>query len=193
MRAIAEAFICESMLHEDGANTGTNLARFKEYAHAMLADPGTNAALVWDRVGHWAQTDKDWIEAEAAFRHAFDLEPSRYAYCLGVALNHLNRFDDALAVLSPAADAADADSVVWFQTAFAKERLGDIAGAADGYRRAIALEPGYALAHFNLGGVLWNDGNMHAAVSAWSEAIERFPDHEHAAKLRRDLPDIFGA
>jgi tetratricopeptide (TPR) repeat protein len=127
-----------------------------------------------------------------AFRHAFDLKPNRYAYCLGVALNHLNRFHDALAVLSPATAAPHADSLVWFQSAFAKERLGDVHGAAEGYRRAIALEPGYALAHFNLGGVLWNGGNAVDAIAAWSEALSRFPQHELSDKLRRDFREFHG-
>jgi tetratricopeptide (TPR) repeat protein len=189
--AITEVFACEWLLHEDGIDTKTGFDRFKGYAETILAVPGANAALIWDRVGHWAQTDHDWQQAEAAFRNAFDLEPNHYAYCLGVALNHLDRFEDALAVLSPATELADADSLVWFQTAFANERIGDVRGAAEGYRRAIALEPGYALAHFNLGGVLWNDGQEDEAGLVWREAIVRFPEHELAAKLEKDLAHVF--
>jgi tetratricopeptide (TPR) repeat protein len=189
---LSEAFTCEWALHERDGDRRIGFAEFKAHAEPLLAFPGVDAALVWDRVGHWAQTDDNWTEAESAFRRAFELRPDQYAYCLAVALNHLDRWDDTLSVLSPVAMSPNADSLVWFQLAFAQDRAGNPRGAVDGYRRAIELEPGYALAHFNLGGVLWNEGNLQDAISAWREAVARFPEHEFAAKLRRDLPQLFG-
>jgi tetratricopeptide (TPR) repeat protein len=192
-RALSEAFTCEGLLHERGGDPHIDFSQFKAHAEKLLTFPDVDAGLIWDRVGHWAQRDDDWTAAERAFRHAFEAEPNRYAYCLGVALNHLDRWEDALAVLLPATETSDADSVVWFQTAFAQDRVGNTPAAVDAYRRAIELEPGYALAHFNLGGVLWNARRPKEAFSVWSEAVARFPEHELAAKLRRDFSEIFGA
>ena len=192
-RGLSEAFTCEGLLHERGGDARIDFAQFKTHAEKLLTFPDADVGLIWDRVGHWAQKDDNWTEAEIAFRHAFEVNPNRYAYCLGVALNHLGRYDDALAVLLPATEAPDADSLVWFQTAFAHDRVGDTEAAVDGYLNAIELEPGYALAHFNLGGVLWNAQMHWEALSAWGEAVERFPEHELTAKLRKDFPGAFGA
>ena len=47
---------------------------------------GEPAALLWDRLGHWAQEEKNWEEAERCFRIAYDLAGGHYGYCLGTAL-----------------------------------------------------------------------------------------------------------
>lgn len=192
LTALAEEFGTASALHERGVKTSINIERFRSMAISLLRHDDIDAALVWDRVGHWAQRGKQWIEAEAAFRLAFGLNPARYAYCLGVALNHLDRHRDALEVMLPETTRSDADSLVWFQVAFAEERVGDLRLAVEGYERAIAIEPEYALAHFNLGGVLRNKGDYARAIAVWVEAIHRFPDHNLAKKLQRDLPRLFG-
>jgi hypothetical protein len=49
----------------------------------------------------------------------------------------------------------------------------------------------YDLAMFNLGGVYWNSGEKIEALRIWNAAIDRFPDHELAAKLQRDRPVFF--
>jgi len=64
---------------------------------------GADIAFIWDRIGHWAQYDEDWKEAEQAYRLAYELEPSKYGYCLGVALNFLDRKEEALLFLPPKA------------------------------------------------------------------------------------------
>jgi len=189
--ALAEEFWTAGILHQGGVNTGINLERFRSKALKLLGCEDIDAALVWDRVGHWAQREKNWVEAEAAFRLAFSLNPSRYAYCLGVALNHLDRHRDALDVMLPETLRPDADSLVWFQVAVAEEGVGDLRRAVEGYERAIAIEPEYALAHFNLGGVLHNSGDDERAIAVWGDAVRRFPNHDLAKKLRRDLPRYF--
>lgn len=50
------------------------------------------------------------------------------------------------------------------------------------------LDPDYALAMFNLGGVYWNDGDLIAAARVWRLAIQKFPDHALAAEVREMLP-----
>jgi hypothetical protein len=55
------------------------------------------------------------------------------------------------------------------------------------YQKAIALDPEYALAMFDLGGTYWNSGDFKQASRVWTAAIARFPDHELAAKVKRKL------
>ncbi|AGU47403.1 tetratricopeptide repeat-containing protein [Variovorax paradoxus B4] len=58
------------------------------------------------------------------------------------------------------------------------------------YLQSIALNPSRASAWFNMGGVHWNAGEPEEASRVWKAAVDRFPDHELAALLRRDLPSV---
>jgi len=59
-------------------------------------------------------------------------------------------------------------------------RRGDISGAIDHYRKAIQIDPGYALGHYNMGTVLHRRGDSAAAVAALREAIRLAPNHAGA-------------
>ena len=150
-----------------------------------------DAAHLWDRVGHWAQEDGGWDNAEVYYRKAFELEPYRYGYCLGTALNFLERFEEALPILKEQAEVHMPDAMSWAQLALAQEKLGKIEPSKESLRNAIELDPDYENAYFNLGGVLWNTGGRHEAIKVWSDALGRFPDHELSIKLRKDFPQLF--
>ena len=49
----------------------------------------------------------------------------------------------------------------------------------------------YGLALFSLGGIYWNHGPGEEALRIWSDAIERFPEHELADVLRRGFANYF--
>jgi tetratricopeptide (TPR) repeat protein len=149
---------------------------------------GEEAAYLWDRLGHWAQEDDNWEEAERCFRVAYDLVGGLYGYCLGTALNFLDRHKESLPILLFQATVIQPDDRSWYQVAVAYEKLGRARESTDAYQKAIALNPNYALAWFNMGGVHWNAGERQEASRVWKAAVERFPDHELAALLRRDLP-----
>ena len=70
----------------------------------------------------------------------------------------------------------------------AYEKLGQVPGSIDAYNHALALDPDYALAMFNLGGVYWNIGDQERALLMWRRAVEQFPDHELTARLRSEFP-----
>jgi tetratricopeptide (TPR) repeat protein len=65
--------------------------------------------------------------------------------------------------------------------------LGRKRESIDAYQKAITLNPNYDLAWFNMGGVHWNAGEWEEASRVWKAAVDRFPDHELAARLRRDF------
>lgn len=148
------------------------------------------AALLWDRLGHWAQDEDDWVQAEQCYRKAYDLDGGHYGYCLGTALNFLDRCEESLPLLLEQAQTLQPDDQSWFQVAIACERLDRTDESIAAYDKAIALNPDYGLAWFNLGGIYWNRGDWDLARTTWKTAVERFPDHELAAKLRSDLPMV---
>lgn len=148
------------------------------------------AADLWDRLGHSAQDEDKWEEAELCFRAAYDLAGGHYGYCLGTALNFLNRPEESLPILLLQSQEIQVDDMSWFQVAVAYEKLGQVRESISAYKSAIALNSDYELAWFNMGGVHWNAGEVEDAIGVWKAAIDKFPDHELTEQLRRDLPIV---
>ena len=167
-----------------GHDLGSTYAEFKEEFDLQIAhvDDG-DAALPWDRLGHWAQENDDWTEAEQCFRKAYNLEGGEYGFCLGCALNHLERYDESLLLLLEQARSIQPDAMSWFHVATAYIGLGRLAEAIDAYERALALDPDHALAMFDLGGTYWNLGDRERALEVWSEACKLFPEDENVGRI----------
>lgn len=185
-----ERLLCVYFIHANGGQTEYDYYGFKQAVADVVANGAPNPAFLWDRVGHWAQDEEDWSEAENCYRKAFDLSPTEYGYCLGTALNFLGRYEEALPILLPQAKKHQPDAMSWFQVAVASEGTGDIEGCINAYKRALQLDKDYDLAWFNLGGVYWNSQNMTDAKATWNEAIRRFPTHQQSLKLKRDFPNL---
>ncbi len=180
-------------LRAEGQNVGRTYAEFRDEFHRQIEyiDSKDESAFLWDRLGHWAQDERDWAEAERCFRKAYDLAGGHFGYCLGTALNFLGRFKESLPILREQAERIQPDAMSWFQLGVAYGDLGQSAQAIDAYEKALVLNPDYDLAMFNLGGAHWNKGEKIKALAIWTTAINRFPDHEFATKLRRDMPVVF--
>lgn len=187
-----ELLMTSFYLRGKGEDLGKSYSEFREEfdRHIVHVD-AEDAALPWDRLGHWAQDEGDWVEAERCYRKAYDLEGGHYGYCLGTALNFLGRYEDSLPMLLEQARVHQPDAMSWFQVASAYASLSRWAEAIDAYQRAVALDPDYALATFDLGGAHWNSGDVVSAAEVWAAAIERFPEHELSAKLKREYPSLF--
>ena len=175
-----------------GENIGKSYSEFREEFDRHIAHVGSeNAALPWDRLGHWAQDDEDWVEAERCFRKAYDLAGGEYGYCLAIALKSLERFEESVPLLLEQAEIVQPDAMSWFQLAAAYASLGRWREAIDGYQKALSLDPEYAVAMFDLGGAHWNSGDAATAAEVWAAAMERFPDDELSAKVRCDFSFLF--
>jgi tetratricopeptide (TPR) repeat protein len=187
-----ELLLAKLYLRLHGHDIGVSYGQFVEEFEARIGQAqADDAAHLWDRLGHWAQNEENWTEAERCFRKAYDLEGGHYGYCLGVALNCLGRWDESLPILISQAEEIQPDAMSWFQVAAACSHLGRISESIDAYRTAISLDENYALAWFNLAGVHWNSGDWEEASRLWKTAIEMFPEHELTSKLRNDLPFLF--
>ena len=178
-------------LRSEGQAPDMNYVAFKaEFEASIRHVQGEAVAHLWDRLGHWAQEDDNWEEAERCFRVAYNIAGGHYGYCLGTALNFLDRPDESLPILLPQAEKIQPNDMSWYQLAVAYEKLGCVRESVSAYQKAIELNPNYALAWFNMGGVHWNAGELEEASRVWRAAVDRFPDHELAALLRRDLPFV---
>jgi tetratricopeptide (TPR) repeat protein len=146
-----------------------------------------DGGLIPDRLGHVYMDSGELKQAESAFRLAADQDGPLFGYCLGVSLIKLERYADALPLVTAAAEKHQPDAMSWGNVAVCHDRLGDRKKAIECYERAIELEPDYAIGWFNLGGMHWNDDNVQSAVSVWREALARFPDHDLADSVRSRL------
>ena len=193
LKAIEERLKCLACAKMQGQLVTIGFSQFEAEVTAVIADDASlDAAHLWDRVGHWAQIDGDWQAAELYYRRAYNLDPKRYGYCLGTALNSLKRFDESLPILLAQANIHQPDAKSWFQVAIAREGIRDIDGGKEAFRRALDLDPEYAAAMFNLGGILWNSGNHDEALSIWTEALGRFPNDILATQLKEQFAPLFG-
>lgn len=187
-RVRAERLLASFYLRQEGDDIGSYAdfrAVFDQHIEQVDAE---NAALPWDRLGHWAQDEDNWEEAERCYRKAYELEGGHYGYCLGTALNFLGRYEESRPILAEQAEHLQPDAMSWFQLGVANGHTGRSAEAIAAYEKAIVLDPDYDVAMFNLGGVHWNEGDLVAASRVWRQAIERFPDHALAAEVRDRLP-----
>lgn len=183
-----ELLMSSFFLRGRGYDLGKTYAEFRDEFDRHIVHVGADdAALPLDRLGHWAQDEGDWAEAERCFRKAYDLEGGHYGYCLGTALNFLDRFDESLPILLEQAETFQPDAMSWFQVGVAYAHLGQPDKAIDALQRAVTLDSEYALAMFELGGAHWNSGNLAKATEVWSVACERFPEHKLVPEVRAFL------
>ncbi len=159
--------MCNWLLHEHGSVTDMTYEQFKNAVTELIDSDDDDPAFLWDRIGHWAQKENDWPEAEQCYRKAFAIQPERYGYCFGTALNFNKKFEEALPILVEQAEEHTPDALSWFQVAIAREGTGDRHAAIDAYKKAIEMDPDYDLAWFNLGGQYWNTGDKHMAAATW--------------------------
>jgi tetratricopeptide (TPR) repeat protein len=187
--ARSESLLARLFLRSNGQDIGVSFETFKtEFEGEIEKIPADSVAFLWDRLGHWAQNEENWEDAAYCFRKAYDLEGGDYGYCLGVSLNALERYEDSLPILLAQAEVHQPDARSWFQVARAYEHLNRIDECVEAYLKAVELEPDYALAWFNLGGVCWNNKRFEGAFLVWNAAIAKFPDHALAETLRTEGP-----
>jgi tetratricopeptide (TPR) repeat protein len=186
--AEAERFFCAWHVHSNEERSPMPFDEFQKLGQRLADSHTLEEAFVFDKIAHWAQDEGDSSTAEVWFRKAYKEAPDQYACCFGTILNRLARHQEALIVLLYHARRHKMDPVNWFQIAYAREKLGRIRSAINGYKKAIKYDANYDSAWFNLGGVLWNNGALPEAIAIWCQAINRFPEHEMTKHLTENLP-----
>lgn len=116
-------------------------------------------------------------QAAKAWQQAFEADPtSREAAArLGRLLWEAGDFDDARQRLEFAVT-AEAPHSAWFDLGLARQDCGDLSGAAEAFKLALARKPSDPQALFNLGSVLQQLGDMDGAIGAYRDAYALSPE-----------------
>lgn len=108
-----ELLLATLYLRAEGKDVRRTYAGFKAEFDRQIEhiEDKDQSAFLWDRLGHWAQDEADWAEAERCFRKAYDLAGGHYGYCLGTALNFLGRCEESLPILREQAERIQPDAM----------------------------------------------------------------------------------
>ena len=167
------------------------LASFKELIAAYAVEHVEDVSFLWDRAGHWAQDDGDWITALNCYQNACEKEPSQYGYCLAVSLINTEKYQEAISILDNPSLDHEIDGLYFNQLAFAKIQTGDLKGAIGNYRQSIEIEPDYHLPWFELAGCYCNDRQYQKARHYFEYAITNFPNETvHVGRAKMALEFI---
>lgn len=156
-----------------------------ELYRALALQPNYEDART--QLGQLFATQGNIDAAIIEFRKAIALRPTSPApySAMGVALVNAARYEEAVQVLSDAAERFPDNSRVYQQLGTAHQFLGNTEQAVANYRKALAIRPS-APAYSNLGAFLHSTGDFAGAVDAYQHAIEIRPN---SPATRRNLGD----
>lgn len=115
-------------------------------------------------------------QARAAWQAILDVVPSNAEAAARLGRLAWEDGEHALAAsLLERAVAQEAPAAIWFDLGLARQDLRDREGAADAYRKALALKPDYAEAALNLGTALQDNADLDGAMHAYATAYRLRP------------------
>jgi tetratricopeptide (TPR) repeat protein len=122
----------------------------------------------------------DPAKAIEHFRAALAIEPRHSAahYNFGVALDDLQRFDEALEHFERAAAIDPRNAGAWVRWGEALRRRGDAKGAAERFARALEMDPANAAALNNLATAALDDGDVDGAAALLERLAASHPELE---------------
>ncbi|MCK5200617.1 MAG: tetratricopeptide repeat protein, partial [Spirochaetales bacterium] len=91
-------------------------------------------------------------------------EDANFVLLYSKALIRLENYEDAAKLLSSASQTVSGNAGVFFSLGLGRNRLGDKTGAITAYKKALAVQPGYFEAGFNL-------GNLYLALKKYNLAV----------------------
>jgi len=157
------------------------ITQFESALGGAPAHPGllNNLGLAMERSG-------DLPAAEGVFRRAVASEPAGFDGLANLAQNlyQQRRYEDALSVFDQLVSRFQVrHAAIWANRAVCQCRCGDPEGALAGFRQAIALAPGVASLHCDVGALLWAQHRFAEAHTALGRCLELDPANATATRL----------
>jgi tetratricopeptide (TPR) repeat protein len=185
-QAALQKVFAEGVAASRAGNFDQSIAKFNE---AIAMAP--NCADCYYNIGYAHAQEKEWAEAEAAYRKAVEIKPDYAEAWTGLSnvLNAQGKADEALAASEKAAAAGGSAGsggnanalynqgvILWNQNKFAE--------AKEKFAEATKADPNYAEAYYRLGMANVNLGEMDAAVTAFEGYLKAAPEGPHAAEVK---------
>jgi len=125
-----------------------------------------------DLAEDYAERDELRKQAGVAYEAALDIDPASVPCLVNLAENHLyfGRHDRAVRALQSAARLAPGEAAVWTNLGVAYWATGDVAAAANCYRKALALDMANARVRVALADCLQHDGKLEEAKAELARA-----------------------
>jgi len=129
-------------------------------------------------------------EAKREFEISLSLNPHQPMVWtnLGTLYRESKHYEKAIHLLRRALGQTGDNAVIWNKLGVAYAESGE-EEAVSAFRKAIALDPTYADAYFNLGSYYWKKGELTKTASLWEEGLRRNPNHPG---LKKWLPRLKG-
>lgn len=149
----------------------------EECREAIAADPTSEEAH--RRLADMLHNKADYAGAVDHYEKAVALRPDymQARYNLAMSLLAQRKTDEAIVHLRWLTEHGVGLPSVHYQLARILKETGDVDGAAEQYRQAIALQPDYYQAHNNLANILMAQGKVDEAIAHWRKALEVNPDY----------------
>jgi superkiller protein 3 len=158
------------------------------YRYAQTLAPGDSRPVYG--LGNLFSDQQRWEEAEEAYRKAITLEANEpephiaLSFVLSqpiLGANLSERYDEAATEAKRAIELSSKNAIAWDQLGLARELTGQIGDETQkAYRKAIELDPNFALAYAHLGRLLRRNGLVSESEAAYKDAI----------RLAQDVPTM---
>ena len=158
-------------------------------AVAWLTDACRIAPLrpeLWLDLARMLHAQKRLAELEPTLAAAVACNPDNLALlqAQGEGLMQIRRYDLALAPYERLHQLEDPPTrATLLHRGFCLEQVGNVAEAAEFYRKAIELDPAFMEAHVDLAGVLWRLEDFEGALKHAQKAVELAPEHPFAVRI----------
>ncbi len=151
-----------------------------EHRERVLRQPRSHQA--WGELGAVYDAHELHAEAEHCYRHATHLQPgeTRWAYLYAVSRDVRGAELDEVVALYERIAATVRYPPVLFRLGDARVRRGDLIGACATFRRALELDPDFAIAHRSLGQALLVLGDLEGARTHLERAARLVPEDGNA-------------
>jgi tetratricopeptide (TPR) repeat protein len=155
------------------------------------SDPETAQGLI--QKGFLLTRNQQWGDAIATYRRAIEVAPDhQHGYwALGFALNHLDRFEEAIEVLTRGlalgSKSREHASKFQYALAYANANLKRYQEALDQLQRALSLQPEFPPALYLRARINVDLGNTEQALADATRVLARNPEHAGATRLAQLL------
>jgi tetratricopeptide (TPR) repeat protein len=155
----------------------------------QLSKDYPQSAAVWQALGKGFVQGRRMREAETAFRHAHEIDPSRaeVVFYLGVAAYEQGEKARAGTLFEQATKLRADHALAWFNLGQCRRELDNVEGAIEAFRKAVGYKPNHGKGHVVLAQLLIARKEPQAAREHLARGSQLLPEDKEVMALQRQL------